>query len=171
MAGPALTTGGQALPASGDLIDEVLGLAPASPLHALRRRRPEALRHAEGAFSELLLPADPGGISLAERALLAMRIAAREGDVALAARYGAMVARAGGDPNAAPADARLVALLRYADQVAADPASTTRADLDGLAALGFSPRDIVAATQLVAFVPCQLRIVAGLRAMQREMPR
>ena len=159
------------MPASDDLIDTLLGLAPGDKLHALRRRRPEALRHAEGAFAELLLPADPGGISRAERALLAMRVAAREGDAALAARFRAMVVAAGGDPEAAVGDARLAALLRHADKVAADPESTTRADLDGLAALGLSARDIVAATQLVAFVPYQLRVLAGLRAMQREMPR
>ena len=160
------------MPASDDLIDDLLGLAPGSKLHALRCRRPEARRHAEGAFRELLLPADPGGISRAERALLAMRVAAREDDAALAARFRAMVAAAGGDAEAAPVgEGRLPALLRYADKVAADPESTTRADLDGLAALGLSSRDIVAATQLVAFVPYQVRVLAGLRAMQQETPR
>jgi uncharacterized protein YciW len=167
-----MTSGGQALPASGDLIDDLLGLTPESPLHALRRRRPEALRHAEGAFRELLLPDDPGGISRAERALLAMRVAARERDGALAARYRTMVVEAGGDPDAAPVgEGRLPALLRYADKVAAEPESTTRADLDGLAALGLSARDIVAATQLLSFVPYQIRVLAGLRALQQEMPR
>jgi uncharacterized protein YciW len=159
-----MTSGGQALPASGDLIDDLLGLAPGDRLHALR--------HAEGAFRELVLPDDPGGISRAGRALLAMRVAAREGDAALAARYRAMVAEAGGDPEEAPVgEGRLPALLRYADKVAADPAGTTRADLDGLAALGLSSRDIVAATQLVAFVPYQVRVLAGLRAMQQETVR
>jgi uncharacterized protein YciW len=159
-----------------DLIDSLLGIAPDSPLGVLRRRRPEALRHAEGAFRELLLPEDPGGLSHAERAALALRVALREGDAALAARFRALLEEAGGDPAAAEAeqpggDDRLAALLRYADKVALAPEGTTRADIDGLSAIGLASRDIVAATQLIAFVPYQVRALAGLRAMLQEMGR
>ncbi|MBX9701809.1 MAG: CMD domain protein, partial [Acetobacteraceae bacterium] len=62
---------------SDDLIDSILGIAADSPLGALRRRRPEALRHAEGAYRELLLPADLGGLSRTERAAVALRVALR----------------------------------------------------------------------------------------------
>jgi uncharacterized protein YciW len=144
-----------------DLIEDLLGIAPDSPLGVLRRRRPEALRHAEGAFRELVLPEDPGGISRAARALLARHVAAREGDAALAARYEALAGTV--DPSP-----RLDALLAYAEKVAMTPEATAKADIDGLAALGLSPRDIVAATQLIAFVPYQVRMLAGLRAMQQE---
>ncbi|MFN6955520.1 MAG: hypothetical protein ACK4PG_12065, partial [Acetobacteraceae bacterium] len=61
-----------------DLIELLLGIAPEDRLGTLRRQRPEALRHAEGAFRELPLPAEPGGVSLAERATLALRIVAAE---------------------------------------------------------------------------------------------
>jgi uncharacterized protein YciW len=128
----------------------------------LRRRRPEALRHAEGAFRELLLPADPGGLSHADRAALAMRVAEREGDAALAARYRAMLG------DAPPSGPLLDALLAYADKVAQTPEATTRDDIDALASLGLSSRDIVAATQLIAFVPYQVRAIAGLRALLQE---
>ncbi|MGG5890517.1 CMD domain-containing protein [Falsiroseomonas sp. HC035] len=148
-----------------DLIDSLLGLAPDSKLGALRRRRPEALRHAEGAHRELLLPEDPGGLSLADRAALALRVARREEDGALAAHYQGLLDAAGGVPEDG---ARLAALLRYADTVAAAPEETSRADIDGLVALGLSSRDIVAATQLIAFVPYQVRVIAGLRAMLEE---
>jgi CMD domain protein len=162
-----------------DLIDSLLGIAPDSPLGALRRRRPEALRHAEGAFRELLLPEDPGGLSRAERAALALRVALKEGDAALASRYRALLVEAGGGAMAAEAEApgtpqgegRLAALLRHADKVALAPEGTTRADMDALAAMGFTSRDIVAATQLIAFVPYQVRAIAGLRAMLQEMSR
>jgi uncharacterized protein YciW len=164
MAGPDMTARDHALPEKlpADLIDSLLGIAPDSALGTLRRRRPEALHHAEGAFRELLLPADPGGLSLPERAALAMRVAEREGDAALAAQYHLMLG------NAAPAGPRLNALLGYADKVALTPEATSRADIDGLAALGLSSRDIVAATQLVAFVPYQVRVIAGLRALLPE---
>ena len=63
---------------------------------------------------------------------------------------------------------RLAALLRHADLVALRPEGCGQADIDRLAALGLSPRDVVAVTQLVAFVPYQVRLLAGLRAMQQE---
>jgi uncharacterized protein YciW len=147
-----------------DLIDHLLGLTPAHPLHALRGRRPEARQHAEGAYRELLLPGDPGALSRAERAALAERVAAREGAGALAAHYAALVTQAGG---VAPGP-RLEALLRYADIVAATPEATSRADIEGMAALGLTSREIVAATQLIAFVPYQVRVLAALRAMMQE---
>ena len=59
-------------------------------------------------------------------------------------------------------------LLRHANLVALRPGECGQADIDRLAALGLSPRDVVAVTQLVAFVPYQVRLLAGLRAMQRE---
>lgn len=147
-----------------DLIDTLLGLTPAHPLHALRLRRPEARQHAEGAWRELVLPADPGALSLAERAGLAERVATREGDAALAAHYTALLGQAGG---VAPGP-RLDALLRYADIVAITPEATTRTDIEGMAALGLTSREIVAATQLIAFVPYQVRVLAALRAMMQE---
>ena len=163
-----------------DLLEDILGIAPGSRLAALRRRRPEALRHSQGAYEELLRPADPGGISHAERAALALRVALREGEAALAARYRALLGRAGtrAETEAAEdlpgsgeaAGERLAALLHHADLVALRPGACGQADIDRLAALGLSPRDIVAVTQLVAFVPYQVRLLAGLRAMAQENP-
>lgn len=145
-----------------DLIESLLGIAPDSAIGQLRRRRPEARRHAEGAFRELLLPAEPGGLSLPERAALATRVAEREGDAALAAWYRRMIG------DGAPAGLRLDAVLAYADKVALTPEATSRGDIDALATLGLSSRDIVAATQLIAFVPYQVRVIAALRAMLQE---
>jgi CMD domain protein len=165
-------------PEPDDLIEDILGIAPDSALGQLRRRRPEALRHAQGAYRELLMPADPGHVSHAERAALALRVALREGEAALAARFRALLAQAGAAAEIAaaealsgPADAagpRLAALLGYADLVGLRPGDCTQADIDGLSALGLDPRDIVAVTQLIAFVPYQIRLIAGLRAMQQE---
>lgn len=159
-----------------DLLDDILGIAPGSPLDALRRGRPEARRHAEGAYREMLSPDDPGGVSRVERAALALRAALREGDAALAVRYrglldgldAAEATMLAEDLSAEPMEGRLPALLRYADLVAARPGATTGSDLDALRAMGLTPRDVVAITQLVSFVPYQVRLLAGLRAMQGE---
>lgn len=156
---------------SNDLIETLLNVAPDSALGALRRRRPEALRHAEGAWRELVLPADPGSFSPVERAAVALRVARGEGDAALAAHYrgllvgnAAAIAAAEGQGDAA--GPRLAALLRHAELVANRPAACGQAEIDGLRALGLSPQEVVALTQLVAFVPYQVRLLAGLRAMQ-----
>lgn len=157
-----------------DLIEEILRLAPGSPLALLRAQRPEARQHAEGAFQELLLPRDPGGVSLAERAALAVRVALREGDPALAARFRALVDAA--DPAiiaaedlATPSgDGRMAVLLRHADILTTNPAACCAAEIAALTALGLSPRDIVAISQLASFVPYQVRLLAGLRLLQQE---
>ena len=161
---------------SDDLIEDILGIAPGSPLAELRRRRPEALRHAQGAYRELLMPEDPGNVSHVDRAALALRVALREGDQALAARYRGLLEAAGAqeaimlaeDLTGAPMEGRLAALLRYADVVGSHPAEVTQGTIDGLSAMGLTPRDIVAITQLVSFVPYQVRVIAGLQAMQGE---
>lgn len=157
-----------------DLIESILGIAPESPLGLLRRRRPEALRHAEGAYRALLLPVDPAGLSPVERAAVALRVALREGDAGLAARFRTLL---GGDARAIAAaedldgagnaaGPRLAALLRHAELVATHPADCGQAEIDALRALGLSPQAVVALTQLVSFVPYQVRLLAGLRAMQ-----
>ena len=72
------------------------------------------------------------------------------------------------DLTGAPMEGRLAALLRYADVVGSHPAEVTQETIDGLSAMGLTPRDIVAITQLVSFVPYQIRVIAGLRAMMQE---
>lgn len=148
------------LPGFPDLIDTLLHPTPGTSLAGLRAERPDIQRHAEGAYRELLLPADPGGVSLAERAALARHVAQVDGNQVLAAHFATL-------GPATPDSARLAVLLPYADRVARHAGQVRQADIDGLRAHGLSPQDIVAATQLVAFVPFQVRLLAGLRAMQR----
>lgn len=159
-----------------DLAESLLGIAPDAPLAALRAERASIRQHSEGAYRELVLPAEPGGVSLAERAALALRVALIERHEGLAAHYrallephgdAALLASAQQFPAPAGAD-RTALLLRYADMVAVQPECCGQEDIDTLAAQGLSPQDIVAVTQLIAFVPYQTRLLAGLRALQEE---
>jgi uncharacterized peroxidase-related enzyme len=61
-------------------------------------------------------------------------------------------------------------LLAYIKQVVMRPGDITQATIDDLVATGLSPQDIVAITQLAAFVPFQTRLLAGLRALQSDTP-
>lgn len=159
-----------------DLAETLLGIAPGSPLAALRLQRAAIRQHAEGAWRELVLPDTPGGLRPEERAALALRVALIEGCAPLAAHYRAILAGCGSPAECAAAEAfpagvggdRFTLLLHYADLVAAEPERCSQEDIDELTAYGLSAQDIVAATQLIAFVPYQTRLLAGLRALQEE---
>ncbi|MFI5015082.1 MAG: CMD domain protein [Hyphomicrobiales bacterium] len=161
-----------------DVIDEIAGIEPGSRLAELRRQRAEVFRHSQGSHDVLLLPADPGSVSRAERAAIALRVAAAAKDERLAAHYRGLLREAGGEaliafvehPGAGGAPARLAALLRHADLLAETPRYAAKADLEKLEALGLSGRDIVAISQLIAFVSFQTRVLAGLRILKEERP-
>ena len=145
---------------TADIVDLAAGLAPDSPVAALRRQREAFARHTQGSHDVLLAPPDPGGVSLTERAAAALRVAEIEGDPPLVAHYQARL-QALGDTHAPPRPA----ILRHVELVATAPGSATQADIAALRAAGLAPRDIVVITQIVAFVSYQVRVVAGLRAL------
>ena len=146
-----------------DLVEGLLGIQPDSPLFALRADRADIRRTTEGAYRALVRPEDPGhappGVPPGVRAAIAERVARSDSDPALAAHY------AGLEPTPIPP-----LLQRYADLVASHPDQVTQADIDALGGAGLSPQDIVAVTQLAAFVPFQVRVMAGLRAMMTDGP-
>ena len=159
-----------------DVIDEIAGLELGSRLAELRRQRAEVFRHAQGSHDVLLLPQDAGGVSRAERAAIALRVALAAKDEKLAAHYRSLLRSAGGErliaavehPSSGDASAKLAALLRHTDLVADAPRRATAANLRRLEALGLTSRDIVAVSQHVAFVSFQTRLLAGLRILQEE---
>ena len=158
-----------------DVIDEIAGLAPESPLWRLRRQRPDVVRHSQASYDALIRPRELGDLGLAERAAVALRVAALNGDAGLGAHYRALLAER--DPDGrltafagagdAP-DARLEAIQRHVDRVAAAPGTATRAHLAELERHGVGAREIVTISQLVAFVSYQARVLAGLRLLRGE---
>ncbi len=151
-----------------DIADAAAGLAADAPVAALRRQREAFVRYTQGSHDVLVAPADPGGVSLVERAAAALRVASIERDDALTAHYSARLHALGADPDAIDAPnvaPRLAAILRHVSLVATAPATATQADLEALRTAGLGARDIVAIAQIVAFVSYQVRVVAGLRAL------
>lgn len=65
---------------SDDIIDHLAGIAPGSPLDALRRRRPATRDNADLAFRLLFEPDDPAGVTPAERIALGLFVAALHRD-------------------------------------------------------------------------------------------
>jgi uncharacterized protein YciW len=153
-------------PAAGvDLLNVIVGARADSRLAELRTQRPEILRHTQGSHDVLLSPENPGGLSLAERALVARRVAQWAGHSALTAHYQALL-DARGTPAAGP---RTAAILAHAERLATAPGSATKAHLAALDAAGLSSRDIVALAQLVAFVAYQVRVAVGLSLLAQDM--
>jgi len=146
-----------------DLMNTLLGIAEGSALAELRTQRPEVLRHTQGSHDVLLCPEDPGGLSLAERALVAQRVAALSGHAALATYYQGLV-----EARGVVAPARREALLAHASLLATSPGRATPDNLTALRAVGLSERDMVALSQLIAFVSYQVRAAVGLALLARE---
>jgi CMD domain protein len=164
-----------------DVIDDVAGIAEGSRLFELRRQKPDLVRYSEGSHAVLLAPAAPGGLSLAERAAVALRMAVLHQADGLAAHYRARLHAVGGAALVAaaergpdtptldlPPSARVAAILYHAARLMAHPESATPAHLEALLAVGLAPRDIVTLSQLIAFVSYQVRVLAGLRVLAQE---
>ncbi|MNK89397.1 hypothetical protein D3C87_1094060 [compost metagenome] len=120
----------------------------------------------------MIIPKEPGGLSHAERAALAERIARLSNSEELADHYHACLETAGGDENlyvaanpeqAAFGDERFMEIIRFTDLVTRKPREATKQDIDALKAVGISEPDIVRLTEVLAFVNYQLRVVAGFK--------
>lgn len=159
-----------------NLIEALAGAGPS--LAAVLAERAEIMRLSQASHDAVLLPRAPGGISHAERAALAARMARWNGDATLEAHYRELLSQAGDSPlllavasgadpaEAAGQDTRLQAIIRHVDIVTLAPRDATRADIAALVAAGVSEPDIVRLAELVAFVNYQVRVIAGLRLLE-----
>ena len=141
-----------------DLLGTIIGVAPGSALARLRALRPDIVRHTQGSHDVLLFPTDPGGLSLSERALIAAQAAEASGHAALTQHYRHLLA-ARSDP---PPGKRLNTIQQHVARVTTAPGTALPAHIEALRAVGLTARDIVALTQIVAFVSYQVRAAAGL---------
>ena len=163
--------------AGDDVVVGEAGIAADSSLRDVLRGRADILVMTQNAHDAALLPADPGGLSHAERAALAARVARLNSDAPLAAHYESLMKTAGAEPVVAaladPAakdspDRRLAALAAYTDLSSVSPRDATAGDIDALKAAGIDDADIVRLAELTAFLAYQVRVIAGLRLMDAK---
>jgi len=157
-----------------DVMDTLAGLPPGSPLAELRRQRPDVVKHLQGSDNAIFSPQDDGGLTRAERAATALRVATLLRDSALMAHYRARLAAL--DPSGALArtvegkssmtEPRWDAVLAHVDLVTRGPGSAERRDIDNLLAAGLSSHAVVSLSQLIAYVNFQSRVLAGLRMLR-----
>lgn len=150
--------------AAPDAIDQSLGIAPGSPLHALRALRPEFVSGAEACRAAVLHPEEAMDLSPELRRAIARRVVAGAGHDRLTDGYPrpadpALAALADGEM---PEDPALAALARHADLIAETPAKAGPEHLSTLQEAGFSVPQIIALSELLAFACYQIRVVHGL---------
>jgi uncharacterized protein YciW len=146
-----------------DVIDRAAGLAPGDPLHAARRVRAKVVEASQASHDALLLqPVE--GLSTADRLRVAAHVCSLAGAASLEQHY---VDRLTDAPDRdEPSSPALPAMLTFAAALTTDPRRGDRAALQALRDAGLADVAIVALAQLVAFLSYQLRVVAGLKAMQ-----
>jgi uncharacterized peroxidase-related enzyme len=161
--------------AATDVVDQVAGLAAGSAIHTLRHGRDKVAASTQGSYNGLFDPALPGP-TLTERLLVALYAARLAGAAELVAHYrarlqtieanAALVTLAEqGNPDTL-ADARLRAILVFTRKLSERPVEGDQAALQTLPAAGLATPDVVTLAQLVSFLSYQVRLVAGLKAMQ-----
>lgn len=147
----------------------------ATPLANVLEERAEIMRLSQASHDAVLHPAEPGGLSYAERAAFATRIAHLNGDARLAAHYLDLLAaavpsapvRACTDPTHTESlGAWLDPLRRHVDLLTRQPSAATQDDVEALRRAGIADADIVRLVELIAFVNYQARVVAGLKLLQ-----
>jgi CMD domain protein len=91
-----MTPGGDQMShADRDVIDALVGIAPGSPLDAVRARRPEARTHAQASYRALFAPEVPGDVTAQERFAVGSFVASLHGEASTADFYSARLADSG----------------------------------------------------------------------------
>ena len=162
-----------------DVLNEVAGIEPGSYLYGLRAERPKIIEHTQATFLSIFDPIDDSEMSRIERDALALWVAtlARAPEVAAFHRkrlisYGEQsehFASIGAAVDQLDLSAREQALFRHAELLTLRPETAEKSDVDTLLGVGVSPTAIVALAQLVAFLSFEIRTIATLHLLDREI--
>lgn len=161
-----------------DVMNQLAGLSPDSPLADVRALRPEVVRHTQGSYEKLFTPADSSDLTAVERGLVALRVAALNANAVLLARYRQQLADLGvaaermavfvQSDQSVTLDARTTAIMRHVDLVTRTPGAARPGDLAALQAAGLSETAIVTLSQLIAFLSFQVRTLTVLTILGEE---
>ena len=158
--------------APGDMMNQLAGLAPTSALAAVRALRPDVVRHSQGSYDTLLAPPTATGLTLVERALVALRVAVLTDSQSLITYYqqrldelgvsASMLAAVTARDGTNASELRTAAIIRHVDLLTSAPGQATPAALQQLQAAGLSGPEIVTLSQLIAFLSFQVRVLPVL---------
>ncbi|MES0041841.1 hypothetical protein [Mesorhizobium sp. M0091] len=156
-----------------DAMDKAAGLSPDDALFAARRFRPEFVRGAEECRLSVLQPANDQGLAPNLRVALARRMAALNADPVLMAEYDVQLAQLGPTEQLlALAQGKtdlnepLATIARHVDLITLTPKKAQASHIVLLAQAGLNNPQIVALSELIAFVNFQTRVATGLRLLR-----
>ncbi len=157
-----------------DTLDKLLALTPGMPTHDIRHQRSKVVE-ATQASEDLLLGAPVEGLSVIDRLHVALLACALTPSGALKNEYANRLSALGVSDqtlqNVASAqldqlnDPRLKQMLIFTAALITDPLKADKEALLALKASGLTTPQITALSQLVAFVSYQVRVYAGLNAL------
>lgn len=156
-----------------DAMDRISGLSPEDPIFKARRFRPEFVEGAELCRVSVLQPEADKGFDSAFRIALALRMARLNADQVLIDEYGRQLADLNpSEELAALATGStdlgepLATVARHVDMVTLTPGKSDAGHIAKLVDAGLNNPQIVALSELIAFVNFQTRVAAGLRLMR-----
>lgn len=156
-----------------DAIDKAAGLTSEDEVYRARRFRPEFVDGANLCRQSVLIPEDDQALSPALRVALAHRMAVLNNEAQLIATYATQLAEHKTDATLqALANGEktlpepLATLAHHADFITLTPGEATVDDITRLENAGLTQGQIVAVSELIAFVNFETRIVSGLRLMR-----
>jgi len=152
---------------------EAAGIPSGSKLAEVVAGRADVMALTQATMEAVLSPRVPGGISPAERAGLASRIARLNNESTLAEHFAQLMPDTGDSPAVQIADPsfsgdgdpRTSALIRHVDLVTVSPRDATPENITMLTEVGIDDADIVRLAELISFVNYQVRVIAGLRLL------
>jgi CMD domain protein len=158
-----------------DIINQLAGIEPDSPLADLRSQRPEVLQYTQGSYLALFEPDDPAGVSREEREAIGLRVATLERSQVVADFHLTRLQEHGVDdatisaieqfPDGGPLPVRLSAILRHADMLTRSSRSGSPGAISALREAGLTAPEIVTISQLIAYLSFEIRVLATLRAL------
>ncbi|ESX59558.1 hypothetical protein NKH89_30885 [Mesorhizobium sp. M0923] len=156
-----------------DAMDKAAGISPNDALFAARRFRPEFVQGAEECRLSVLQPANDQGLAPNLRVALARRMAALNADPVLMAEYDVQLAQLGPTEQLralargeTDLDEPLATIARHVDLITLMPKKAEASHIALLAAAGLNNPQIVALSELIAFVNFQTRVATGLRLLR-----
>ncbi len=139
-----------------------------------RNFRPEFVSGAEVCESALLAPANDQGLARPLRLALSLRMAKALGVSSLVSTLTKAIETEGSTPPLIAIadgqdevlDAFHTAIVHHADLITVTPRDATRQDLEALQQAGLTIPQIIALSELIAFINFEARIIAGLAALE-----
>jgi len=161
-------------PHDTDTLDRVLGLLPGSIAHQARHQRSKVV-DATQASENLLLGFPIEGLSIQDRLLVALLACSLTPSSELSREYTQRLESLNTAKDLIEkvrqlniqgiSDVRLKQILTFTHTLITDPVKADKQALLTLQASGLTTPQITALAQLIAFVSYQVRVAAGLKAM------